>query len=306
MKIGAVFPQTDIGDDAGAIREWTLAVEAMGFDHVDAYDHVIGANTASRPDWNGAYDIDSQFYEPFTLLSYMAGISRKLSFMTGVFILPQRQTVLFAKQAACLDRLCDGRLRLGVGTGWNAVEYEALGVEFALRGAIFDDQIEVLRALWSNRAVTIDTAFHKITDAGINPLPVQRPIPLWLGGGGGGAIHLTSKSNDKVLRRIARLADGWLPLCPPNDDGAALVARMHGFAREYGRDPGEIGIQAGLRGLRAGADGWADHALRWKKLGATHMFINTMQDGLTGAEQHIRRLEEVLSTVSSALAGQSA
>ena len=298
MKIGAVFPQTDIGDDAGAIREWTLGVEAMGFDHVDAYDHVIGANTASRPGWDGAYDIDSQFYEPFTLLSYMAALSSTLSFMTGVFILPQRQTVLFAKQAACLDRLCGGRLRLGVGTGWNAVEYEALGVDFAQRGAIFDDQIEVLRALWSNRAVTIDTPFHKITDAGLKPMPVQQPIPLWLGGGGGGTIVQTSTSNDKVIRRIARLADGWLPLCAPDEHGAALVERMRGYARDYGRDPAGIGIQAGLRGRRALEDQWAEHANAWRRLGATHMFINTMQDGLTGADQHLRRLEEALRAVS--------
>jgi probable F420-dependent oxidoreductase len=298
MKIGAVFPQTDIGDDAGAIREWTLAVEAMGFDHVDAYDHVIGANTDSRPGWNGAYDIDSQFYEPFTLLSYMAALSDKLSFMTGVFILPQRQTVLFAKQAACLDKLCNGRLRLGVGTGWNAVEYEALGVDFAQRGAIFDDQIEVLRQLWTNRAVTVHTKFHDISDAGLKPMPVQRPIPLWLGGGGGGGIHLTAKSSDRVLRRIARVADGWLPLCPPDDLGAELLARMHGYAREYGRNPSEIGIQAGMRGVKANEDKWADHANSWRKLGATHMFINTMQQGLSGAEQHLRRLEEVLKAVS--------
>jgi probable F420-dependent oxidoreductase len=301
MKLGAVFPQTDIGDDAGAVREWTLGVEALGFDHVDAYDHVIGANTASRPGWTGAYDLDSQFYEPFVMLSYMAALSTKLSFMTGVFILPQRQTVLFAKQAACLDKLCDGRLRLGVGTGWNAVEYEALGVDFAKRGDIFDDQIEVLRALWTKRAVTIETPYHKITDAGLKPMPVQRPIPLWLGGGGGGVILQTSRTSEKVIRRIARVADGWLPLCSPGDAGAELVARMHAYAREYGRKPEDIGIQAGLQTGRIDEDKWAGVAAGWKKLGATHMFINTMGGGLTGADQHLRRLEHALGVAKGAL-----
>lgn len=184
MKLGVMFPQTDIVADAVAIREFAQAVEQMGFNHLLVIEHVIGANTASRPDWNAPYDISSSFNEPFVLLSFVAAAAPALELATGILILPQRQTVLVAKQAACLDVLCQGRLRLGVGTGWNPVEYEALEYEFKTRASRYEDQIDLLRALWTNPAVTWNTAHHVVPDAGINPLPIQRPIPLWLGGGG--------------------------------------------------------------------------------------------------------------------------
>lgn len=184
MKIGVVFPHDTLEPDHGAIRAYAQAVEQMGFSHILSYDHVINANAASRPDWGTKYNLDSKFHEAFTLLSYIAAVTSRISLATGVMILPQRQTVLVAKQAATLDLLSNGRLRLGVGTGWNEVEYEALGVPYKSRGKIFDDQIDILRALWTQRAVTFDTPYHKITDAGLFPMPLQRPIPLWLGGGG--------------------------------------------------------------------------------------------------------------------------
>ena len=160
MHVGAVFPQTEIGSDAGSIREYAQAVEAMGYAYIVAYDHVLGASTASRPDWKGPYTTDSTFHEPFVLFSYLAGVTRAVGFATGIIILPQRQTALVAKQAACLDVLSNGRLRLGVGTGWNEVEYEGLGMRFADRGQRYDEQIDVLRALWTKPAVTFQTAFH--------------------------------------------------------------------------------------------------------------------------------------------------
>ena len=182
MKIGVVFPQTEIGADAGGVRAFIQAVEDLGYSHLLAYDHVLGANIASRPGWTGAYTSESLFHEVFVLFSYAAAITERLEFVTGVLILPQRQTALVAKQAASLDRLSNGRLRLGVGVGWNEVEFIALNENFHNRGARSEEQIAVLRRLWTNEVVDYEGRWHRIPDAGINPLPVQQPIPIWLGG----------------------------------------------------------------------------------------------------------------------------
>lgn len=296
MKLGVVFPHDSIEPDAGAIREYVGAVEAMGFSHILSYDHVIGANRASRPGWQG-YDLDSPFHEPMALLSFVAGMTSRIGIATGVLILPQRQTVLAAKQAATLDLLSGGRLRLGVGTGWNPVEYEALGVPFGQRGRIFDEQIDLLRALWTERAVTIAGAYHTIADAGLFPLPVQRPIPLWLGGGG---VHpITGWSHvDKVLDRIARKADGWMPTFDPDDTGAELVGRMRGYAQKAGRDPGSIGIEAILLPLKH--PDWTGHVRKWQSIGATRMVTNIAGPDVTGAAGNLRRLEEIKAAMQSA------
>lgn len=289
MKLGAVFPHDTIEPDAGAIRTYVREVEAMGFSHIACYDHVIGANRASRPGWQG-YDLDSLFHEPVSLLSFIAGMTQRIGICTEVMILPQRQTVLVARQAATLDLLSEGRLRLGIGTGWNPVEYEALGMDFASRGRMFDEQIDVLRALWTERAVTFATPFHAITDAGIWPHPVQRPIPLWLGGGG---VHpIKGWANvDRVLRRIAIKADGWMPTFDPDDTGAELVERMRALAREHGRDPASIGIEALL--LPQLHPDWIAHIKAWEKLGATQMATNVSAPDIKGVDGNLRRLGEI-------------
>ncbi|HEY8090056.1 MAG TPA: LLM class F420-dependent oxidoreductase [Polyangiaceae bacterium] len=292
MKIGAIFPQTEIGNDAGAIAEYGRAIEAMGYDYLVAYDHVLGANTASRPDWKGPYTLDSTFHEPFVLFAYLAAVTKTLGFATGIVILPQRQTALVAKQAACLDVLSGGRLRLGVATGWNDVEYEALGVPFAERGARIEEQVAVLRALFTQPAVTFRGAYHSIPDAGINPLPVQRPIPIWMGGGSGSPVTKEPPS-DRVYRRIARLADGWMPGFAPDDRGRELWERVQGYCREEGRDPSQLGLEGRLTVKRQNEGKWADVLGGWKRLGASHVSVGTMGDGLRGAEAHLRRLEEV-------------
>ena len=296
MQIGAIFPHDTVEPDAGAIRAWALGVEAMGYAHVMSYDHVIGANAASRPGWKG-YDLDSKFHEPIALLSYLAAVAPKLGLSTGVMILPQRQTVLVAKQAATLDLLCGGKLRLGIGTGWNEVEYEALGVDYAARGRRFDDQIDLLRRLWTERAVSVDTPHHRITDAGLWPLPVQRPIPLWLGGGGvhpyKGWAHV-----DRVLKRIAAKADGWMPTFNPDDTGVELVERFRTYCREVGRDPATIPIEP-LLGPAMHAD-MPDHCRRWQALGATQMVTNVAGPGVQGVDANLKRLEMVRDTLAAA------
>jgi probable F420-dependent oxidoreductase len=296
LKLGAIFPHDNIEPDVGAIRAYAVAVEEMGFNHIMCYDHVIGANAASRPGWTG-YDLDSAFYEPIALLSYIAGVAPKLGLCTGVMILSQRQTVLVAKQAATLDLLTRGRFRLGVGTGWNEVEYEALGMDFKRRGKFLDEQIDVLRRLWTERAVTIDTPYHKITDAGLWPLPIQQPIPLWLGGGGvhpyKGWAHV-----DRVLKRIAEKGDGWMPTFDPDDTGAELVERMRGYCRDCGRDPASVPIEALL--LPSMHADLPAHVAAWKKLGATQMVTNVAGPGVAGVDGNIRRLGELRDALKAA------
>jgi len=257
---------------------------------------VIGANRESRPGWTG-YDLDSKFHEPIALLSFMAGITSKIGLCTGVMILPQRQTVLVAKQAATLDLLCGGRLRMGIGTGWNEVEYEALGMDYRRRGRFFDEQIDVLRRLWTERAVTLQTEMHTITDAGLWPLPVQKPIPLWLGGGGvhpyKGWAHV-----DTVLKRIATKADGWMPTFDPDDTGVELVTKFRGYCDEAGRNPDLVPIEALL--LPSMHADWPGHVRKWRNLGATQMCTNVAGPGVEGVDGNLRRLEEVRAVLIAA------
>jgi len=282
MHIGAVFPQIEIEADPAAVRDYAQAAEALGYHHVLAYDHVLGANAASRPGWRGFYDHRDPFYEPFVLFAFMAAATRALEFVTGIIILPQRQTALVAKQAACLDVLCGGRLRFGIAIGWNDVEYEGLGQNFHDRGARFEEQVEVLRLLWSQELVTFRGRWHSITDAGLNPLPVQRPIPLWLGG-----------EADAVLRRAGQWGAGWMPVSPADDALKAKIATLHGYARAADRQPETIGLNGFVRYGQlapAGAAGFRAELDRWRALGASHATLDTMRAGLKGAKAHIEAL----------------
>ncbi len=286
MRVGVIFPQTEIGADPSAVREYTQAAEELGYDHLAVYDHVLGADPERRPDWRGPYTHKTMFHEPFVLFGYMAGITKRLELVTSIIILPQRQTALVAKQAAEVDVLSGGRLRLGIGIGWNAVEYEALGEDFHTRGQRSEEQIEVLRALWTQEVVNFQGRWHQITDAGLNPLPVQRPIPIWIGGGA-----------DAVLQRIARLADGWFPQVRPDERGRELIEQMRSYAREAGRDPATIGIEGRLSIGATPKEEWASTMAAWESLGATHLSVNTMGAGLATPKEHIdaiRRFKEAL------------
>src|SRR6478752_6945162 len=203
MRIGVVFPQTELGGDPGAVRAYGERVEELGYTHVLAYDHVVGADPAVHEGWRGPYNLDTTFHEPFVLFGYLAAIT-SLELVTGIIILPQRQTVLVAKQAAEVDLLAEGRFRLGVGLGWNAVEYEALGTDFSNRGRRMEEQIALLRRLWTEPSLTFEGEFERVTGAGLAPLPVQRPIPVWIGA-----------QSPRAYERAGRLADGWFPQVPP-------------------------------------------------------------------------------------------
>ncbi len=286
MKIGVVFPQTEIGNDPNVIRDFAQAVEEMGFDHLLVYDHVLGVDPKRPEGWSGPYDKDSPFHEPFVLFGYLAGATTRIELVTGVIILPQRQTALVAKQSAEVDLLSHGRLRLGVGTGWNAVEYQALGEDFGSRGRRQAEQVELLRELWSNETLDYSGRWHRIDRAGINPRPTRR-IPIWFGG-----------NADPLLERAAKLGDGWFPLIPPNDSGKRAVDIIHAGLAEAGRDPAGFGIEA--QGRIAGGDStrWRRHADGWRKLGATHISVVTMSAGLATAEEHLKAASEYRDAIA--------
>lgn len=281
MRIGVVFPQTELGGDAGAVRAYGQRVEELGFTHLLAYDHVVGADPAVHTGWNGPYDVRTTFHEPLVTFGFLAGITRTLELVTGVIILPQRQTALVAKQAAEVDLLSGGRLRLGVGIGWNAVEYEALGQDFGTRGKRSAEQVDLLRRLWTEPSVTFDGTFDTVTGAGLAPLPVQRPIPIWIGA-----------ASSAGYRRIGRLADGWFPMMAPGprlDEALAEIARG---AMEAGRDPATIGMEG--RARWAGDDeAVAAQIAAWSEAGATHLSVDTMGAGLTHVDQHLDVLARI-------------
>ncbi len=286
MQVGVVFPQLEIGSDPAAIRDYAQAVEELGYAHLLAYDHVLGADIQHHPGWNGPYNHKDMFHEPFVLFGYLAALTRRLQFVSGVIILGQRQTALVAKQAAEVDVLSEGRLRLGVGIGWNAVEYEALGENFHNRGRRSEEQIAVLRALWTQEVVNFQGRWHRITHAGLNPLPVQRPIPIWLGG-----------RAEPVIQRVARLADGWFPQFRPDRTGEETMARLHQYARDAGRDPASIGIEGRVSIAGRPPEDWAQEAEAWKKLGATHLSVNTMGAGLRSPQEHINAVRQFKEAV---------
>ena len=283
MKIGVVFPQTEIGQDTAVIRDYAQAVESMGYTHILAFDSVVGANPNRPGGWDSQYTYQHAFHEPFVLFGFCAGVTRRIELVTGIVILPQRQTALVAKQAAAVDVLSGGRLRLGIGVGWNTVEFEALGENFKNRGKRVEEQLEVMRLLWTKELVTYDGQWHRVPDAGIRPLPVQQPIPVWMGG-----------DSEVVIRRAARLADGWitLPTFRPGPAGQQTVDRLHGLVREARRDPAAFGIEARMALAKVPADERANEIAAWRAMrGITHLCVNTMGLGLPSADEHVRTLE---------------
>jgi probable F420-dependent oxidoreductase len=284
MQIGVVFPQTEIGPDAGAVRAYAERAEQLGYRHLLAYDHVLGADPDAHPGWSGPYDVFTTFHEPMVLFGYLAAVTR-LELVTGIIILPQRQTALVAKQAAEVDLLTGGRFRLGIGLGWNRVEYEALGKDFTNRGRRAEEQVELLRRLWTEQSVTFRGTDEQVTGAGIAPPPVQRPIPVWFGA-----------RSPAAYRRAGRLGDGWFPQVPPGPQLDAARAIVEQAAVAAGRDPAAIGMEG-----RVSWDGdpaqLADQAGRWDHADATHLSVNTMGAGLATVDAHLTALEQAAAAL---------
>ncbi len=294
MNIGVVFPQTEFGNDPAAIRDYAQTAEGLGFTHIVAYDHVLGANPNRPGGWKGPYTHESPFHEPFVLFGFMAALTQKIEFVPGIIILPQRQTALVAKQAAALDVLSGGRLRLGVGLGWNEVEFIALNQDFHTRGRRIEEQVTLMRQLWMQPLVNFSGKWHTIPDAGLNPLPVQRPIPVWFGG-----------TADAALRRAARFADGWLINLRTIDEGRTTLAKLDGYLAEAGRsrpDPSTstrtgFGIEPRVAYGEGKPEVWAGLVNEWQALGATHLSFNTMGKGFNTPAAHLAAIRAFAEAV---------
>ena len=290
MKIGVVFPQTEIGSDPAVIRDYAQAAEGAGYDHLLVFDHVLGAKL-ERFDKLGRrppYTDESSFHEPFVLFGFLGAVTQRLELVTGIVILPQRQTALVAKQAAAADVLTRGRLRLGVGIGWNYVEYEALNEDFHTRGRRVSEQIAVMRKLWTEPVVTFEGEYHHIDRAGLNPLPVQRPIPVWMGG-----------TVEPVIKRVAQISDGWFPQFQPGDEAERTLDRLRGYIAQAGRSPSAVGIEGRFPLSIGGPAEWVQRAREWRDLGATHLSVNTMNAGLGSPRDHIDAVLKVKQALDS-------
>lgn len=263
MQLNAFFPTRDIGSDPEKIRDWAQAAEDLGYACIEVPDHVYGAT--ARDGWTPIYDEKDPFHETFVTLGFLAAVTKTIRLSSGVLILPQRQTGVVAKQAAEVDILCGGRLRLGIGVGWNFVEYEALGSDWKTRGARQAEQVEVLRRLWTEDLVTFSGRFHDLNEVNITPPPVQRPIPIWFGG-----------SSDAVVKRAARLGDGWMPIIAPDAEAEQKIATLHEHLETFGRDPATFGIEGWLRMNEADPERWAAAAEGWRRLGADIVMLYPM------------------------------
>ena len=295
MKIGASFPNVEIGNDPAAIRDFAQGAEELGFDYITTTDHVLGVDPKGDPNIFAPYTLEDAFHEPFVLYGFMAACTRRIGLATGVLILPQRQAVLVAKQAAEVDVLSGGRLRLGVGVGWQALEYTALGMDWHTRGKRSEEQVAIMRALWTNRTTAFKGAYHDLAESGLNPNAIQKPIPVWFGG-----------MSDAVADRVGRIGDGWIPIGTPE----ALKPQfeiMHAAAEKAGRDPATIGIEAmtGFQNaFRANPPATIDQLLasaaKWMRAGATHLAIGTSMIGLgTDVSGHLSLLNEVKNGVQA-------
>ena len=293
-KLGAVIPQTELPADPAALRDFAQAIESLGYDHLVSYDHILGADIGNRPGWGSDFTNRTPFFEPLSLFSFLAGVTDHIGFTTGVLVLPLRQTALVAKQTAMLDLLSRGRLRLGVGAGYNAVEFEGMGVPLAGRGERFDEQIALLRALWTQASITFSGRYHTVSEAGLCPLPLQQPIPLWIGG-----------NSPAALARAARLGDGWMPVLPAAEAGRWMTI-FHDAVRQAGRNPAEVGfeIMISAGATRGGHSARprspvevAQDSLAWIGAGATHVSVQSMDAGLARPEAQVAFFERLIALI---------
>ncbi len=292
MKLGTnVYRFPDFSTDFREIVSFVQTAEQLGFSHVRFLDHVVGivaerhGGIAQTP-----YTDKSVIREVFTLLAYLSAVTSRIEFTTGVLVLPQRQTALIAKQAAEIDIMSGGRLTLGVGLGYNEIEYQALGADFKVRAAMFEEQVQVLRMLWTQNDVNFEGRFHTMRDVSLSPRPIQRPIPLFFGMG----RAIKPIPPDAVLQRCGRLADGWLPIFQPDAEGRAAVEKMESAARAAGRDPSKIVMEMGFKVEGLSPEQIRDEVEKRRDFGATR--INFLVPGKSAAAQteDIKRLADAL------------
>ncbi len=281
MQIGAVLSQNEIGPDPAALCDYAQAVQDLGYNFLVTSDHVVGADPADHPGLDRVFPIDTYLREPLMLGAFLACAAPRLGYLTSVIILPQRQTVLVAKQAADLDGLSQGKLRLGVGIGWNPIEFAALSIPFQDRARRFEEQIELMRRLWSERVVSFEGQFHTVKAAGINSRPVQQPIPIWIGA-----------SAEAAVKRATKIADGFLPLRAFEGGWQSTMDKVHAWLQEAGRDPSTFGVEGRLDTAQGRPDDWRKVMEMWRGFGASHLSVGTSGAG-NGPQAHIDRLRQV-------------
>ncbi len=278
MRIGAIYPHFEFGSDPAAIKDYAQTAEALGYTHIGADDHIIGPNPNRPGGWRGWVTYQTEFHEPFVLFAFMAAATRTIEFETCVLLLPQRQTVLTAKQAAALDLLSGGRLRLGIGIGWNIIEYISLGADFHTRGKRVEEQVQLMRALWTQPLVDFHSPWHTIPDAGISPRPAH-PIPIWFGG-----------QSEPVIRRAARIGDGWMPLYAEPDEAREGLELLDQCLADNGRTRADFGFEARLHYGKGHPAEWARLLKGWRTVGATHISLITTHCGFQTPGEHINAL----------------
>ena len=285
MEIGAVFPHNEIGTDPQAIKDYAQGVEELGVTHLLIYDHVLGADRNRPGGFEGPYDKDVAFHEPFTTFAFIAAVTKNLDMITTVMILPQRQTVLVAKQAAELAILSNNRFKLGIGVGWNAVEYVGLNENFKNRGKRQAEQVELMRLLWESEVLEYQGDYHHIDKASINPRPSEN-VPIWFGGGA-----------PQLIERCADLGDGWIPLMGPNEAARNTLEEIRAKREAKGLDWNNFGVQAQAQYAGGDPDRWNKHAEKWRDLGASHLAVATHNAEPTNVDGHLSRIKEYMNAV---------
>jgi probable F420-dependent oxidoreductase len=280
MQVGAVLSQNDLGPEISGVRDFAQAAQDFGYDFLVAPDHVVGAEPSAHSELPRVFSVETRMREPLTMFAFLAAAAPGLGFLSSVVILPQRQTTLVAKQAADVDQFCGGRLRLGVGIGWNPIEFDALGMPFGNRARRFEEQIEVMRKLWTQRVVTFEGRFHNLVAVGLNPRPVQQPIPIWVGA-----------AAEAAVQRATRIAEGYLPLRPLEGGWQATMDRVWGWLEDAGRGRESFGIEGRLEAGTGTPDEWRQTVELWRGFGASHLSVGV--GGLQGADAQIQRLREV-------------
>jgi probable F420-dependent oxidoreductase len=265
MQLGASLPIGDIGTGPIVARDYAQAAEGLGYDYLVGPDHVLGKNPDADTGGVRMGTTATAYHDPFVLFGFLAGVTRKIGFAAGVLILAQRQAALVAKQAACLDALCGGRFRLGVGVGWNEIEFQGLGVDFHKRGRISEEQVRYMQALWAHPHVTFKGEFHELDDGGINPRPASGRVPVWFGG-----------HHEATFRRTALYGDGFMPnRWPPGAEAVAAFEKLRRMTREAGRDPASVGIEVWVSPGKGTEADWRREIAFWKQAGVTHANVHT-------------------------------
>ena len=265
MQLGASLPVGDIGTGPSPLRDYAQAVEGLGFNYMLAPDHVLGANPDVDYGGKRVGTSATAYHDPFVLFAFLAGVTRNMGFASGVVILAQRQAALVAKQAACLDELCEGRFRLGIGVGWNEIEFQGLGMDFHTRGKRSAEQVRFMQALWAKPSITFKGEFHQLDDGGINPRPKSGRVPVWFGG------HA-----EATFRRAAKYGDGFMPLqYPAGDDALKAFDKLRGLIEAEGRDPASFGLEVWVSPGKGTPDDWRKEFNFWKQAGVSHITVHT-------------------------------